>query len=148
MTKLLIIFIGLTCMLASCGTKDDQAHALKEIISADKAMSALATQEGFSKALLEYSDSNVVKLNEGSLPIIGKQAFADSIGGKTGTKLISWIPVEAKVAESGELGYTWGNWKFITPDTILYGNYFTVWKKQRDGSWKFALDGGNSSPKP
>ena len=30
---------------------------------------------------------------------------------------------------------------------ILF-NYFTVWKKQGDGSWKVKLDGGNNTPKP
>jgi hypothetical protein len=29
-----------------------------------------------------------------------------------------------------------------------YGNYMSVWKKQDDGSWKFVLDGGNTTPPP
>jgi hypothetical protein len=31
---------------------------------------------------------------------------------------------------------------------VEYGKYSTIWKKQRDGAWKAALDMGNSSLKP
>jgi ketosteroid isomerase-like protein len=27
-----------------------------------------------------------------------------------------------------------------------FGKYLTVWKRQPNGSWKFAVDGGNGSP--
>ena len=59
---------------------------------------------------------------------------------------MTWEPVKAEVARSGELGYSWGNWKFVKTDTTFYGNYFTVWKRQKGGKWKVALDGGNSTP--
>jgi len=111
-------------------------------------MGQLATQEGFFKALLQNADSGVVILRDGKLPVIGRQAYADSTSGKEGRKSLTWEPVKAEVAQSGELGYTWGNWKLTKPDTTYYGNYFTVWKKQSDGSWKFALDGGNKSLAP
>jgi ketosteroid isomerase-like protein len=29
-----------------------------------------------------------------------------------------------------------------------YGKYATLWKKQKDGSWKVVMDMGNSSPAP
>jgi ketosteroid isomerase-like protein len=28
-------------------------------------------------------------------------------------------------------------------DTIIYGTYISIWKKQSDGNWKFVLDSGN-----
>lgn len=111
-------------------------------------MSVLATKEGFLKALLQYADEDVVKLNEGVLPVVGKNAFIKSVGDKIGTKLLTWEPVKVEASLSGELGYSWGNWKLAERDTTYCGNYFTVWKKQTDGTWKFALDGGNNSPAP
>jgi len=33
-------------------------------------------------------------------------------------------------------------------DTVIYGVYVSIWKKQKDGSWKYILDGGNTTPKP
>ena len=147
MKHTIIYFI---CVLFfSCAQQTSDTEKLKqEIISADKAMSDLAVKEGFNKALFEYAGEDFVKMNEGHYPVVGKADFEKQIEGKAGTKFISWEPLKAEVAQSGELGYTWGNWKYTTHDTIIYGNYFTIWKKQADGKWKMSLDGGNSTPAP
>lgn len=105
-------------------------------------------KEGFHKTLLLYADDSVVKPQEGQLPVIGKQALIKYWAGKDETKDISWSPYKAEASKSGELGYTLGNWKFVTKDTTLYGNYYTIWKKQNDGKWKFIVDGGNNTPSP
>jgi ketosteroid isomerase-like protein len=114
----------------------------------DRAFCKDALRDGFFTAFLKYADKDVVKFGEGQNPIIGRSAMQSAYAGKSGTKNLYWEPVDGEVAQSGELGYTWGNWKLTTPDTTLYGNYFTVWKKQKDGSWKVSLDGGNNSPAP
>ena len=54
---------------------------------------------------------------------------------------------------SGDLGYTYGNYVFISKDkdgkiVASYGKYMSVWKKQKDGSWKVVVDMGNASPDP
>jgi ketosteroid isomerase-like protein len=58
-----------------------------------------------------------------------------------------WNPLKSEIASSGEIGYTFGEWKYFMKDSInsdtSYGNYMSVWKKQDDGSWKFVIDGGN-----
>jgi ketosteroid isomerase-like protein len=68
--------------------------------------------------------------------------------GNPGTKGISWEPYKAEASSSGDLGYTLGNWKLVTPDTTYYGNYYTAWKKGKDGTWKWVVDGGNNTPAP
>lgn len=145
-----IALIGFISFLFACNQapKADTAKAQQEIIQADKDMCTLAANEGFNEALLRYSDPDVVKFTDNEYPIVGKKAYVELVGNDAGTKQISWEPVKAEVAQSGELGYTWGNWKFTKKDTTLYGNYFTLWKKQADGSWKFALDGGCNTPAP
>ncbi|MGC4071473.1 MAG: hypothetical protein QM760_02925 [Nibricoccus sp.] len=30
------------------------------------------------------------------------------------------------------------------PDKVTHGRYFTIWKRQPDGSWKCVLDGGSA----
>ncbi len=61
---------------------------------------------------------------------------------------ISWKPVKADVAAGGDLGYTIGVAEFRTKakdgsPMIRPGKYLTVWKKQKDGSWKVVADLGN-----
>ena len=136
-------------IIVSCNTRQSDTKQLEqEIIHTDKAMSQLAVKEGFLNAILHYADDNIVKLNDGSYPVIGKKAFEELYRNKTGPKTLTWEPLKAEVAKSGELGYTWGNWKLERKDTTFYGNYFTLWKLQKDGKWKVALDGGNTTPPP
>ncbi len=120
----------------------------QQIIVADKDASNLASEIGFNNALLSVADSSFVKLGNGQLSIIGKTAFANSFDKNNDIKTITWHPINAEVARSGELGYSWGNWQFKTQDTTYYGNYVTIWKKKEDGKWKMILDGGNSTPYP
>lgn len=110
-------------------------------------MCVMAMNDGFSKALLQYADADFVKLNNGVEPLIGREKYAKFVESNGTTKLISWRPYKVEVAASGELGYTWGYWEY-DGDSVQYGNYFTVWKKQADGNWKMLLDGGNDTPKP
>lgn len=148
--KLLILSILSIAVLVSCNQKNevDSEQMKQELIKSDLAMSELATKEGFFRALNQYAADDFVKLNEGTHPVIGKKEFEEMFKDKPGSKSLTWKPVKADVAQSGDLGYTWGNWKFVAKDTILYGNYFTVWKKQVDGKWMMTLDGGNSTPMP
>ncbi len=141
-------FIIIAAIFISCQQhKNNSEQDKQEMLKADMAMNDMAAKEGFNNAILFYADSNIVKFEGDQLPVIGKAAFAKSFDKNTDLKTISWKPVNAEVAQSGDLGYTWGNWKLVAGDTTYYGNYFTAWKKQKDGSWKVTLDGGTCHAK-
>jgi ketosteroid isomerase-like protein len=135
-------------LISGCSSKqiDLSEQSKEEIIAADLAMSDLAQKEGFHKALLAYSDDSVVKPSEGEFPVIGKEALTKYWSGKTDITTITWKPFKAEAARSGELGYTLGNWKLAAGDSTYNGFYYTIWKKQSDGKWKFTVDGGNNTP--
>jgi ketosteroid isomerase-like protein len=62
---------------------------------------------------------------------------------------LTWAITWAGVAASGDLGYTSGTYDFSCKDAsgkliTDKGKYLTVWKKQKDGSWKVLLDMSNS----
>jgi ketosteroid isomerase-like protein len=120
----------------------------KEIAETDMAMSNMATKDGFHKAILFYADKSIVKFREGQYPVVDKKSYAEIASKQNDIKTVSWKPIDVEVAKSGDLGYSWGDWKDSEKDTILYGNYFTVWKRQADGTWKVALDCGGNTPKP
>src|SRR5580765_6580195 len=143
------ILLGLA-LLSACTQKqiDLSKRAKEEMLNADIAMNNMAAKEGFFKTLLLYADDSVVKIKEGEFPVIGKRQLAKYWSGKSDTKEITWQPFKGEGAKSGEMGYTLGNWKFVTKDSAYYGNYYTIWKKQTDGSWKFVVDGGNGTPAP
>ncbi len=60
--------------------------------------------------------------------------------------------MHGEVSQAGDLGFTVGNAVFTGEREdgariLRYSKYLTVWKKQRDGSWRFVVDGGNDRPK-
>jgi ketosteroid isomerase-like protein len=66
-----------------------------------------------------------------------------------GTSL-SWRPVYALAAESGDLGFTVGEYIATgrSPSGAAvqrFGKYLTVWQRQQDGSWKFVMQGGHAT---
>ncbi len=66
--------------------------------------------------------------------------------------LLSWYPAIADISLVGDMGYTTGPWEYKADihdaAPVAWGNFLTVWKRQPDRSWKFAIDLGISNPKP
>ena len=111
--------------------------------NADIVFSDLSAKKGMKTAFLQYLDSNAILLRPAHYPIIGKDAreFFQKI--KDSFFSLTWKPENAELASSGELGYTYGIYTFHDKDTTFQGTYVSIWKKQRDGSWKYVLDTGN-----
>ncbi len=143
-----IIFGVIAVGIYSCSSSGNRGSDANVIMQEDIKFCQYSVKKGFFTALLKYSDKNIMQLNDGQFPIIGRKDLVKSFENRSGTKDLLWAPVYGEVAESGELGFTWGNWHFTNQDTTVYGKYFTVWKKQGDGTWKVLLDGGNSTPAP
>lgn len=63
---------------------------------------------------------------------------------------LSWEPLYADVSRAADLGYTTGPFT-VTDNTpahkpTRHGYFFSIWRKQPDGSWKVALDAGVETP--
>lgn len=134
-------------------SKDEMEKAKSEIRKTDSLFSVYSIENGFAKALIAFAASDVIKLNDGENPVYGIEKLKKKLGGIEKDKsVVSWKPIKVDVGLSGDLGYSFGNWEYKTAtekgDTTFYGNYFTEWKKQKNGSWKYVLDGGNNTPKP
>jgi len=64
---------------------------------------------------------------------------------------ISWAPTKAEALVAADIGYTVGTWerRSKAADGVIQttrGQYLTVWKKQKDGSWQAAYDNGSEAP--
>ncbi len=94
-------------------------------------------------AFLQYMDGNSILLRPEHYPLVGEAARRFLQNQKEGGATLTWEPQAAEVARSGDLGYTYGLYTVTTKDTSFQGTYVSIWKKQKDGSWKFVLDTGN-----
>lgn len=154
--SIVLLAILFSCTAPKMSTEDIK-KVEQEIIEVENAFSDYSEKNGFSKALVEYAADDLIKLNHLQYATIGKEklkneAEEDSTGNSQAT--LTWKPLKVHVAASGDMAAVFGDWyyKFKSPitaaDSTVYGNYLTVWMKQKDGRWKFVMDGGNPTPGP
>ncbi|MDQ2863344.1 MAG: hypothetical protein M3R50_06810 [Bacteroidota bacterium] len=138
-------FICIILVLASCEQKKVVAKKIPpdEILKADKAFSDLSEKEGMKMAFIEYIDNEGILLRPDHLPIIGANAIDYLSQVNDSSYTLTWKPGGGEIALSGDLGYTYGIYNLAMKDTVLKGTYVSIWKKQKDGKWKFKLDAGN-----
>ncbi len=112
-----------------------------------------AAAEKGSKGYMSYYADDAVELPNNNPAIHGKTQIAETMSFLDDkNNRLTWTPVGADISASADLGYTYGTYEFESPGQdgakIEYGKYTSIWKKQKDGSWKVVLDIGNASPVP
>ena len=141
--KKTFLFIFTIGVLFSCSEKKPVANP-QVLLDADIAFSDYSVNHGMQKAFIEFAHDSVVILKRNRMPIVGKQELIKSYAGQSDNAFVlTWKPTKAVIAESGELGYTYGFWTFIASDDTSRGTYLTVWKKDANGKWKYIADTGN-----
>ena len=151
-----IVLVMAATLRAATNEANSSAPALAtertKLLAVDQEFSKMAVAEGTQAAFGKYSAEEVTLLPMGQAPVVGRAAASEFLT-KTPKGTLSWTPEQAEVSTSGDLGYTWGTYKFRSADTngverIDYGKYVTTWRKQPDGNWKFTVDIDNRSPAP
>ncbi len=140
----------LACVQAasSCG-RDREAEydaALSSLVDSERAFARAAAELGTLDAFRAYLAEDAVLFRP---RVVNAQEWLRAAPDRPG--LLSWEPVVADVSAAGDLGYTTGPWEYREdPDADIsaHGNYFTVWKKQADGTWRAVIDHGISNPPP
>lgn len=113
-----------------------------------------AAAEKGSQGYMSYYADDSVELPNGGAIIPGKANITKGMGFLDDkNNRLSWTPVAADISASGDLGYTYGNYEFHSKDkegkpTVEYGKYTSIWKQQKDGTWKVVLDMGNATAQP
>lgn len=139
------VFFLASCIFNSKESGSPAAADKKQLIEADLAFATLSEEKGMKAAYIEYIDSNGVLLRPGAFPVSSAGAIDYLIRQDDSQFTLSWKPKDAVISSSGDLGFTYGLYALRPKDrdTVFYGTYVHVWKRQADGSWKFALHSGN-----
>jgi ketosteroid isomerase-like protein len=112
------------------------------VIAAERAFAARAAEVGVSASFLEFMADDAVLFAPG--PVNAKAFYGarpKSKPPKDGGPLLAWWPNWAGMARSSDLGFTNGPAEVNGKRSV---NYFTIWKKQPDGRWRWVYDGGAS----
>ena len=136
-------FAILFLILVSCSSSSvDDEKSKSEVIQAEKDFAQMANDKGTAEAFYAFADDSAV-IRRGPQLIKGKEAIRNFYNHQKQKGELKWSPTFADV--SNNLGYTYGNFIYTEKDstgkaTEIKGIFHTVWKKQKDGTWKFVWD--------
>lgn len=141
---LLIIII----LQTSCNISKQKEKLIRELMETDMDFSNKSLESGMNEAFLSFIGDDCVLLRPNRNPIIGRSMIEEFFSRPDTSFTLSWEPLYADVSASGDMGYTYGIFtaNMYSPEgelVIKKGTYANVWKKDKDGRWKFILDTGN-----
>jgi ketosteroid isomerase-like protein len=146
------VVIALVLALAAWRTNAQVPEALPEsltqMIETERAFAARALVIGWKNAFLEFFSPSAVGFAEGQ-PGSAREQVAKNPDPPKDLQLI-WEPRYGDVAASGELGYLTGPVRNVRASRDggkpRFSNYTSVWKRQRDGSFRVVMDVGINTP--
>jgi ketosteroid isomerase-like protein len=115
------------------------------LLSAERAFLKSAQAGGMAKAFAKHLSQDARVHRNGVQPILGQEEIAKFF---VKTSLIpTWEPMFADVAQSGDLGYTYGRYELKEANAASEKGYYArVWKRGVNDQWQVVLD--TTSPLP
>ena len=146
-SALLLFSSFLAGALSIRAIESDPAEAARAMVEFERKFYQTGQKKGTRAAFLTFLADDAIVFRPG--PVNGKETWEKRA--ETGLDLI-WEPTFAAIARSGDFGYTTGpaKWRTNKKEEKFsgYGQFVSIWKKQKDNSWKVALDLGIENPEP
>lgn len=158
-SMLLLIAILTLISAVACSNQTAQAPAPPpDTRKADEAAIRAASADWSKAAQAKDLDKSVAPYAEDSAYFVDKGAL---VKGKNSIRLVwkdllatpgetlSWATGFVEVARSGDIAYEYGTYTTVSEQKKgkpkeEKGKYVAIWKKQKDGSWKVAVDIDNT----
>lgn len=146
-----IVFLFLAAPVETQETPRLEPAALQEMVETERAFAAMGAEKGVYESFFKYFGEEGISFS----PHPGKfreGARANPPPNPPPARQfkLEWWPVYGDVAQSGDLGYNTGPTLVtdVTPQNqpSRHGYFFSVWKKQQDGTWNVAVDMGVPTP--
>jgi ketosteroid isomerase-like protein len=126
---------------------ESPGEAVKALVAAERKFFQTGQEKGTRAAFLEFLAPDGIIFRPG--PVNGQEVLSKRT--ETGLDLV-WEPAFASIARSADFGYDTGpsKWRAKKSDEKFsgFGHFISIWKKQKDGSWKVVLDCGIENPEP
>ena len=159
MTRRIVNLAGLVLLGAGCAASKPAPNPVanlqavaRELFLTDQAFAATSAERGSDAAYAEFTDAASIRIPSAGPVLQGGAEIARVMTPPPGM-LLHWVPENAEVARSGELGWTYGTYEVLARQAgetmvVSTGRYLTVWRRAPDGRWKVAADIGNEAPVP
>lgn len=118
-----------------------QESARVALLKADRDLAEASAAQGSVAAFSAVLDDSVRFYRDGSFPQRGKAAMEAMLAREGG--VLSWVPLDARVSQAGDLGYTYGLATFRAAagdTTAASSSYLRLWKRPPHGAWTLVLD--------
>lgn len=123
------------------------------LMDADRRFAA-DVAEGGTDAWVSWIAEDGAQIVPGAGEVTGRDAIGELMADLDDpASSLTWEPLRADIAGSGDLGWTTG--RFVSETTLPdgttrrgEGRYVSIWRKQADGSWKVVMDLGNPTSPP
>jgi len=128
-------------------TEIQSQDALKdEVFKAEDDFKNLSQTRGIAEAFSAFADDNAVIKRENDTLIRGKENIKKYYRDPKFKKAsVIWKPDFVEVSKDGEMAFTYVKYIWTVEDSLgnkkdFKGVFHTVWKKQKDGFWKYVWD--------
>lgn len=138
-----------TLFIAVFAQQEKLSAELQSLVDAERAFAKLGVAQGVRASFMAFFAPDGINFQPG--PVNTQEALAKRPAptGPLPTTL-DWQPVWGAISAAGDMGFNTGPFT-VTDNTpakrpTQHGLFFSVWKKQTDGSWKVAVDIGTPTP--
>ncbi len=136
-------------VLAATAQKPTTESPLHSMVATERAFSQAAADKGTRDSFLMFIAEDGILFRPSA--VLGKKWLLEHpVPLVENRPLLSWQPTFAYMAAAGDMGYTFGPWEYKQhindQKPSAFGHFITMWKKQADGAWRFAIDLGISHP--
>src|SRR5438067_9621181 len=135
-----LFLAGLVLAIQTVGA-ETALDSVRAMVDAEKKFYQTGQEQGTRAAFLAFLADDGIIFRPG--PVNGKESWSKRQ--ETGLDLV-WEPRFAVMARSADFGYDTGPSKWRTSKKQQkfsgHGHFVSIWKKQKDGAWKVALDCG------
>jgi ketosteroid isomerase-like protein len=150
-----LVLIGVITMIAMSASPSRAADeaALDSLVANERAFAALSVAKGMKVAFLTYLAEDAVLFRPRA--VNGRKDWEAK---PASTATLLWEPAFAAVSSAGDMGYSTGPWEFhppadsagtpAPPEYFLYGQFNSVWKKEKGTGWRVVADIGVTHAKP
>lgn len=140
-----LLALAVTALPQEKGLPPSQAA----LVAAERAFAKLSVDRGVRASFITYFADDGIGF--APHPYNVKEVLSNSPAPATRSPIVlNWAPVYGDIAEAGDLGWNTGPTVFedTSPEKkpARHGMFFSVWKKQSDGSWRVVLDLGADTP--
>lgn len=145
--------IGLLLVVAVAGVAQERglSPSFSTMVQTERAFAKMSGERGVRDSFITFFADDGIGF--GPHPVKTREDFMKSPPPTTPpTVKLAWSPVYGDISAAGDLGYNTG--PFLLTDISAdkrppkHGIFFSVWRKQKDASWKVALDIGVDTPGP